>query len=197
MRKLVTTVATALTLGVMGVAAPAMADAPQATGYNQTFGGPKGPQAGQDKFEQSGPFKPKFDDRRFGDRDFDGRAFDFDGRDFDEGDFDERGFNDHRFDRDGRFRITFDFGRQNGYFDRWERGWDHQGYEGYRYHKPMSYWRLVRRLEKQGFYGVRGLRPARSGFGYRAFAFDYRGQPVMLRINPYTGRVLAVRHIYV
>ena len=175
MRKLMTTVATALTLGVMGVAAPAMADAPQATGYNQTFGGPKGSQA---------QFGEKFDERRFGDRDFEDRRFG------------DKGLDDHRFDRDGRFSITIDFGRHGGQFDRWERGWGDTGFGDHRFHKPMSYWRLVRRLEVQGFYGVRGLRPARTGFGYRAFAYNFRGQPVMLRINPYTGRVLAVRHIF-
>lgn len=181
MRKLMTTVATALTLGVMGAAAPALADAPQTTGFNQTFGGPKGPQS---QFDKNGPFAEKFDERRFGDRDFDDRRFG------------DKGFDDHRFDRDGRFSITFDFGRHGGQFDRWERGWGDTGFADHRFHKPMSYWRLVRRLEAQGYYGVRGLRPARWGFGYRAFAYNYRGQPVMLRINPYNGRVLAVRRIY-
>jgi hypothetical protein len=50
-------------------------------------------------------------------------------------------------------------------------------------------------VEAQGFYGVRGLREARWGKGYRAFAYNFRGRPVMLRINPYNGRVMDVRFI--
>ncbi|MBP6012703.1 MAG: hypothetical protein KBA31_10785 [Alphaproteobacteria bacterium] len=183
MRKLVTTVATAVTLGVMGFAAPAFADspAPQA-GYNQTYKGPANPYAG-----------PKFDDRRFEDQGFEDRGFE--DRGFGDRGFRGRGFDDHRFDRNGNFHITFDFGRHDRGFDRWERGWGSGGYDQFRLQQPLNYWRLTRRLEAQGFYGVRGLRPARWGFGYRAFAFNYRGQPVMLRINPYTGRVLDQRYI--
>lgn len=187
MRKLMTTVATAVTLGVMGFAAPAFADSPAPLpGYSQPYKGPANPYAG-----------PKFEDRQFEDRQFDGRN----DRRFEDQGFEDRGFNDRgfrgrdRFDRDGNFAITFDFGRYDRGFDRWERGWGHGGYDQFRFQQPLNYWRLNRRLEAQGFYGVRGLRPARWGFGYRAFAFNYRGQPVMLRINPYTGRVLDVRYI--
>lgn len=173
MRKLMTTVATAVTLGVMGFAAPAFADSPAPQpGYNQTYKGPANPYAGE-----------KFDDRRFEDQGFENRGFN------------GRGFDDHRFDRSGKFNITFDFGRHDRGFDRWERGWGHNGYDQFRHQQPLNYWRLTRRLEAQGFYGVRGLRPAHWGFGYRAFAFNYRGKPVMLRVNPYTGRVLDVRYI--
>lgn len=90
---------------------------------------------------------------------------------------------------------SFDFGRHEGNFDRWERGWGRHGFSDSRHHGPLSYWRIVRRLEAQGYYGVRGLRQSRHGFGWRAFAFTGRGRPVMLHINPYTGRVLNVRYV--
>ena len=179
MRKLVTTLATAVTLGVAGFAAPALADSPlPQPEFNISTKGQPNPYAGD-----------KFDTRRFDDSNADDRGFDnrgFPGRDYD----------NRRFDRDGNFSITFDFGRHNGAFDRWERGWGYGGYrDQYQFQQPLNTWRLNRRLEEQGFYGVRGLRPARWGFGYRAFAYNYRGRPVMLRINPYTGRVLDVRYI--
>ena len=198
MRKLVTTLATAVTLGVAGFAAPALADSPlPQPGFNLSTKGQPNPYAG-DKFDTQ-----RFDDRKGGDRNFDGQYQDrgYEDRGYDDRGFDNRGFpgrdyDNRRFDRDGNFSITFDFGRQNGAFDRWERGWGQGGYrDQYQFQQPLNYWRLNRRLEAQGFYGVRGLRPARWGFGYRAFAYNYRGQPVMLRINPYTGRVLDVRYI--
>jgi hypothetical protein len=89
----------------------------------------------------------------------------------------------------------FDFNRHEGKFDKWERGWGDQGFSDFRHQRPMTYWRLARRLESQGYYGVRGLRKSHFGFGWRAFAFNYRGQPVMLRVNPFTGRVLNVRYV--
>ena len=54
---------------------------------------------------------------------------------------------------------------------------------------------IVRRLERQGFYGVQGLREARWGWGLRAYAYDRRGRPVMLRVNPYSGRVIDLRYV--
>jgi len=98
--------------------------------------------------------------------------------------------------RDRRFDRRFDFNRHERNFDVWERGWGNGGYHQFRHHQQLSYWRLIRRIEAQGYHGVRGLRQSRFGWGYRAFAFNYRGQPVMLRINPYTGRVLNVRFLY-
>jgi hypothetical protein len=171
----------------MGSAA-ALADSPaqgapyQGPGYNQPHNGPQGQWNQGPRGPQGGFRDEHFDpnDRRFGDRDFGG----------------ERGFDDHRFDGDRRFNRNFGFDRHFGNFDRWERGWDHGNWNNqYRFHQPLNHWRLVRVLERQGFYGVRGLRKARFGFGYRAFAFNYRGMPVMLRINPYTGRVMDVRYI--
>ena len=91
-----------------------------------------------------------------------------------------------------------DFGRSEQRLDRWERGWRDGGYRDRNYgdHRVLSQWQLVRRLERQGYYGVRGLRPSRHGFGWRAFAYTGRGRPVMIRVNPYTGRVLDVRPIW-
>jgi Ni/Co efflux regulator RcnB len=89
----------------------------------------------------------------------------------------------------------FDFDRHERGFDRWERGWNDRGYNEYRHNRPLSYWQLTRRLNAQGYYGVRGLRKSHYGFGWRAFAYTGRGRPVMLRINPYNGRVLNVRYV--
>ena len=108
-------------------------------------------------------------------------------------------YQNNNYDNDKPYQGQFDrdrnFNRQEGNFDRWERGWK-PGFAGptFGYHQPLSYRQLVRRLEYQGYYGVRGLRASHFG-GWRAFAFAGRGQPVMLRINPYTGRVFDVRYI--
>jgi len=97
--------------------------------------------------------------------------------------------------RGRNFDRRFDFDRHEGRFDRWERGWNNRGFDQFRHHQPLSHARLVRRLEAQGYYGVRGLRPSRFGLGWRAFAFTGRGRPVMLQVNPYTGRVLNARYV--
>jgi hypothetical protein len=106
----------------------------------------------------------------------------------------DRGRDDgYRGDR-GRDR-SFNFDRQERNFDRWERGWGNHGYNQFRHQRPLSYWQLTRRLQAQGYYGVRGLRKSHFGYGWRAFAFTGRGRPVMLQINPYSGRVLNVRYV--
>jgi hypothetical protein len=87
------------------------------------------------------------------------------------------------------------FRGDEGRFDRWERGWRQDGFGDWRHQRQLNYWQLVRRIEFQGYYGVRGLRPARWGFGWRAFAYTGRGRPVMIRVNPYNGRVLDVRRL--
>jgi hypothetical protein len=119
-------------------------------------------------------------------------------QDNDRFDHERGGYNDRGYDDRGRGRggdRHFDFDRHDGNFDRWERGWGDRGHGEFRHHRPLSYWQLVRRLEHQGYYGVRGLRKSRWGWGYRAFAFTGRGRPVMLRINPYSGRVINVRYV--
>lgn len=199
MRKLATTALTALSISLLGSAAALADSAPyqgpqgprhQGPGYTQPHNGPQTPQPGQGQWNQG----PRGGDRNFDDDRFDNGRSD-DGR-FEGGRFGDRGFEDHRFDNDRRFNKRFNFNSHFGSFDRWERGWGNGNWHNqYRFHQPMSYWRLVRVLERQGFYGVRGLQKARGGFGYRAFAFNYRGQPVMLRVNPFTGRVMDVRYI--
>jgi hypothetical protein len=191
MRKVAATALTALTLSLMGSAA-AFADAQPGygpgSGYTQPrqeqrYNGPMGPNGPVAPRPHSGGQQGGYHDQwsrdgRF-DRDYGG----------------EQGFDDHRFDRDNRFDLRFDFGRHNGNFDRWERGWGYNDYGQFRHGRPLNRWQLVRRLEAQGFYGVRGLKKARFGFGLRAFAFNHRGMPVMLRVNPFTGRVMDARYI--
>ncbi|MBL9097099.1 MAG: hypothetical protein JNK07_09245 [Alphaproteobacteria bacterium] len=172
MRKLVTAAAAALTLSTFGFAAPALAD--HDDGYRngrpqaeQPYGGPR-----------SGPAYDRLDNDRYNDNDR-----------YDDNDRGEHPRADRWRDR------KFDFDRHNGRFDSWERGWRHNDRFGPRHGQTLNYHRLVRQLERQGYYGVRGLRQARWGWGLRAFAYNWRGQPVMLRVNPYSGRVLDVRYI--
>jgi hypothetical protein len=114
-----------------------------------------------------------------------------DDNDYDRGD--RRGNNGTwQRDRDGR-----SFDRHERRFDQWERGWRNDFGQNFRHHRPLSYRQLVHRLERQGYYGVRNLRKSRRNGAWRAFAYTSRGRPVMLRINPYTGRVLDVRPIWI
>jgi hypothetical protein len=105
--------------------------------------------------------------------------------------------------QDGRYHDR-DFDRHDGNFDRWERDWRYDNYDQYRHQRPLSYQQLSYRLAQQGYHGVRKVKKSRVGyrgyghqygFDYRAFAFNRRGEPVMLRINAYTGRVLDVRYL--
>ena len=169
MRNYVTAAATALTLGFFALATPAMADQLQLRGD-----GPfqPGQYQGYGNGDQGHGNRGAYDNRNDGWRNDGGRN--------------DGGRND---DRDQ------DWNRQEGNFDRWEHGWGRAGWDNDRHGNALPYWRLVRRVEQQGYYGVRGLRPSHGGWGYRAFAFNYRGHPVMLRINPYNGRVLDVRYV--
>lgn len=186
MRKYVTAAATAFTLGFLGLAAPAMADQYQVYG-NQ----------GQQGQYQVGPYQGgQYQGGQYQGAQGQGYGNGYQpaghaGGDgwYDPSERDGRGDGWRRRDRD------YDWGRQEGNFDRWEHGWNRGGWDNDRYAVALPYWRLVRRLEQQGYYGVRGLRESRYGFGYRAFAYNFRGIPVMLRINPYNGRVLDVRYI--
>lgn len=167
MRKFVTAAATALTLGVLSVSTPALAD--QNSGYNGHYG-PQGNYQQQQAPGYGAPGHP-------------GRGYEAPYRDRD----DDVGF--RRGDR------QFDWNRHEGNFDRWERGWNRGDREFQRHGRVLTQRQLIRRVEAQGYYGVRGLRDARFGQGYRAFAFNFRGRPVMLRINPYNGRVMDVRFV--
>lgn len=137
---------------------------------------------------------PSFaDDNNYGNRNPSGsyaQNQQYDDDDYDRGD--RRGDNGTwRRDRDDR-----NFDRHERRFDQWERGWRDDFGPQYGRHKPLSYRQLVRRLEFQGYYGVRNLRKSHWGGAWRAFAYSGRGRPVMLRINPYTGRVLAARPLW-
>lgn len=175
MHKLLTAAATALTLSAMGMAAPAVADDNSGRGNRGGYS--------QDQRDRDGRGDRGYDDRGQGERGYRDRDHDR---------------NDDYGDRRG---SRFDFGRHERGFDHWERGW---GRDGHRWHGQhgwhdrhgvLPYRMLLRRLARQGYYDVRGLRPSRWGFGWRAFAFIGRGYPVMLRVNPYNGQVLAVRRI--
>jgi hypothetical protein len=105
--------------------------------------------------------------------------------------------NGHNNDYDDN--DAYDQGQQ-GYVERdedraWERSW-HRG-DGYGYQgQVLPYWKLERRIERQGYFHIRNLHPSRFGFGWKAFARDRFRRPVMLRVNPYSGRVLDVRVLY-
>jgi hypothetical protein len=175
MNKYLAAATTALTLSVAALATPAFAD--QFT-LSPGYGG-NAPQAGQ----------PNNNDRDYG-RGERGRGDQGRG-DYDRGDQGERDFGGGER---GHGSYDFDRNDERG-FDGWERGWKRGGYGDYGHQGVLSYRKLVRRLERQGYYDVRGLRQSQWGFGLRAFAFSQRGFPVMLRINPYTGLVLEARPV--
>jgi hypothetical protein len=142
MRKLGTATVTAISLGLLALASPAVAD--------QTYG----PRGGQVQHERS-----------------------------------------YQYDREGYGQRDRDWRRYERGFDQWERGWS-RGDRSYGHREGvLSRWQITRRLERQGFFDVRGLRDARWGWGLRAFAYDRRGRPVMLRVNPYNGRVMDMRYV--
>ncbi len=179
MRSLLTTAATALTVGFLGFASPVMAD------QNNGYQGGNGQYQGQYNGNGSGGSNYSGANQGGGQGNYGSGGY---GQGRDSNDDGYRGNGRHRDDR-------FDFGRHDRNSDGWERGWGRHGYDNDRHGRPLSYGRLIRRLEQQGFYGVRGLRMSRYGGGLRAFAFTYRGRPVMLRINPYSGRVLDQRYV--
>jgi hypothetical protein len=167
MRKLVTAAAAALTLSTLGFAAPAFADQGDSFRVRPIVEQPYRGQVDDDRYKGDDRYN---DNDRYRDND--------------------------RGPRSDRWRDRkFDFDRHNGRFDAWDRGWRYNDSYGPRHGQTLNFHRLVRQLERQGYHGVRGLRQARWGWGLRAFAYNWRGQPVMLRINPYTGRVLDVRYI--
>lgn len=139
---------------------------------------------------------PSFaDDRGYGNKN-PGGSFSLDHQHDDNDDDYDRG---NRRGDNGNWRNDRDdrgFDRHERRFDQWERGWRNDFGHDFRHHRPLSYRQLIRRLEHQGYYGVRNLRQSRWGRAWRAFAYTGRGRPVMLRINPYTGRVLDVRYLW-
>jgi hypothetical protein len=84
-----------------------------------------------------------------------------------------------KFDRDG---------------DRWERGWQSYRFDmRIGFHNLLTRAKLKLRLQQQGFYHVQDLRPARFG-NWRATAM-YRGRFVALRVDQFSGRVIAMRYV--
>lgn len=176
MRKYVTAAATALTIGVLSFATPAMADQ-----FQLHPGNPGQYQAGNQQYGN-----PGYGNQGYGNQGYGGQ------QGYDRNDDGYR--RDDRGGYRGRDR-DYDWNGQERNFDRWENGWRRGNWENDRHGAALPYWRLVRKLEQQGYRGIRGLRESRYGWGLRAFAYNYRGLPVMLRINPYNGRVIDVRVI--
>lgn len=88
---------------------------------------------------------------------------------------------------------------QSARFDRdmntWERSWSPVR-EDVRFtaRDTLSRAMLTRRLEAQGYYHVRDLTPGHFGNGWRAVA-AYRGHEVVVRVDQFTGRVLAAHYV--
>ena len=87
---------------------------------------------------------------------------------------------------------------QENKFDRdsdWERGWS-PSREDIRFtvRNTLIKIKLTRRLEAQGYYRVHNLTPGRFGNVWRAEAV-YRGHRVVVRVDQFSGRVLAARYI--
>jgi hypothetical protein len=193
MRVLTTAVAATLTMGLLGLATPAFADSNSGHG-NRNGGGAYGqgqptqsqPPQGQPPQGQPYGGAPGYqggqgnnDDDYYDDRD-DDRGHGRGSRGHDRRD------DDRAYDRNER-----DF---QGWEQSWRRpgdGWGHHGHD-----RTLTYRQIVRRIERQGYYDVRRLQPSRHGFGWRAFArFRLDGRIAMLRIDPYSGRVIAARRV--
>ncbi|HAH09216.1 MAG TPA: hypothetical protein DCL48_03840, partial [Alphaproteobacteria bacterium] len=70
----------------------------------------------------------------------------------------------------------------------WYPGWQNKWWDERHILPPH---RLIRRLERQGFYNVRLFGFSHRGM-IRAQGFDERGFFVRLRVDPYSGRVIRV-----
>ena len=169
MRKLA--LAALLTVSALG-AAPAMADSAYPYQAGQERGWDRDRDGRNDRLED------RAYDQRF-DRDRDGRNDRLEDRAYDQ-----------RFDRRGdRHGYGYGSGYSPRQYGQWYPGWRHSWYESRDVLPPH---RLVRRIERQGFFGVRTFGFSRRGV-VRAAAFDQYRRPVTLRVDPYTGAVLQVR----
>ena len=87
--------------------------------------------------------------------------------------------------------------QHNAKFDRdvnsWERGWSPVRIDVRFGNHQLTRGQIMNRLQAQGYYRVYELTPARFG-SWRAVA-SYRGHQVVLRVDQFTGRVLAARYI--
>ncbi len=169
MRNLMTTAAMILTLGV---ATPALADG----SHNHGFG--NGQSYGQPLDGADGSQSHGFDNGQSH-----GQAYDGQNRN-DRGNGPVIGNNENsNFGANAPRRDLGDG----------ERMWGPWQGERLGAHDTLPRWQLVRRLEAQGYHNVSNLTPGRFGSGWRAFAF-YRHSPVVVRLDPFTGRVLAAHY---
>jgi hypothetical protein len=125
------------------------------------------------------------------DRDRDGRNDRLEDRAYDQRfDRDRDGRHDRLEDRafDQRFNDRSGYGYSPRQYSQWYPGWQHSWYENRHVLPPH---RLIRKIERQGYFGVRTLGFGRRGV-IRAMAFDKWRRPVTLRVDPYTGIVIRV-----
>lgn len=85
------------------------------------------------------------------------------------------------------------FGDDRGAWERTWRPWQNQAQ--YSRFQVLPRAKIIRKLERQGYYDIRDLRPSPHGQGWRAVARIGRGAYVMLRVDPRNGRVLATRRV--
>jgi hypothetical protein len=82
-------------------------------------------------------------------------------------------------------------------FDRdvnsWQRGWSPFRIDIRFGQRTLSRGQILNKLAAQGYHRVLNLQPAAFG-NWRAVAM-YRGHRVVLRVNQFTGRVIASRYI--
>jgi hypothetical protein len=88
------------------------------------------------------------------------------------------------------FQHTAKFDRD---MNAWERGWSPIRIDVRFGNHQLTRAQILNRLQAQGYNRVYELTPARFG-SWRAVAF-YRGHQVVLRVDQFTGRVLASRYI--
>jgi hypothetical protein len=162
-------------------AAPAFAD----SGYS--YQGQQSRSWDRDRDGRNDRLEDRAYDQRF-DRDRDGRNDRLEDRAFDQrfGGGYGRGHGDaYGRGHGGAFDAPYSFSQ----YSQWYPGWRHAWYDQRAILPPH---RLIRRVERQGYFGVRTMGFSRRGM-IRAIAFDQWRQPVDLRIDPFTGAVLRVR----
>ena len=92
------------------------------------------------------------------------------------------------YHRDNRLGLSkFGFGLRN-------YGYQKFGYNNFGYRAPkLSKYKLIHRLRRQNFSHVKRIHFS-HGF-YNVFARDRYGRRVKLKVNPYTGRIVARRYL--
>ena len=91
----------------------------------------------------------------------------------------------HRDNRLGRPKFGFGLPRYR---------YQKYGYNNYRYHAPkLSKYKLIHRLKRQRISRIKRINFS-HGF-YNVFARDHYGRRVKLKVDPYTGRIVARRYL--